>query len=201
MRSEHEEPPRKAVSDIRALRALAHPDRVAILQLLMAGGARTATECAHAVGASPSACSYHLRELERFGFVVRDESEAGDRRTRPWKAAAIGFSLGRRLSEEPAAGRAMFAALREADRLENDRMARLFVEHADELPPEWQDAASFATFELALTPTELRQLTTAVDRLLRPYRVGARSSRPDDADPAVRPVHVVVQAFPRMDAR
>jgi DNA-binding transcriptional ArsR family regulator len=199
--SEIEEPPRKIVTDIKALRALAHPDRVAILQLLMAGGVRTATECAEAVGASPSACSYHLRELERFGFVVRDEVEAGDRRTRPWKAAAIGFSLGRRLSQEPATGRAVFAALREADRLENDRMARLFVERADELPSEWQDAASFATFELAVTPTELRELTAAIDGLLRPYRVGARSSVLDGADPAVRPVHVVVQAFPRMDAR
>ena len=173
-----DEPTRKVVTDIRALRALAHPDRVAILRLLMAGTARTATECAQAVGASPSACSYHLRELERFGFVVRDAPAAGDGRTRPWKASAVGFSLGRPLSEESASGRAMFAALREADRLENDRLARLFVERVDQLPSPWQDAASFATFELALTAAELRELTAAVDDLLRPYRVGARSRRP-----------------------
>ena len=199
MPSSIEEPPRKVVTDIRALRALAHPDRVAILRLLMAGSARTATECARAVGASPSACSYHLRELERFGFVVRDESVAGDGRTRPWKAAAVGFSLGRPLSDEAASGRAVFAALREADRVENDRMARLFVEHVDGLPAEWQDAAEFVTFELALTAAELRQLTTAVDDLLRPYRVGARKEMPG-GDHDVRPVHVVVQAFPRVDA-
>jgi DNA-binding transcriptional ArsR family regulator len=191
------EPPRKVVTDVRALRALAHPDRVAILRLLMAGAARTATECAQAVGASPSACSYHLRELERFGFVVRDASVAADGRTRPWRASAVGFSLGRPLSEESPSGLATFAALRESDRLENDRLARLFVERVDELPPQWQDAASFSTFELTLTAVELRELTGAMDDLLRPYRVGARQDVPDDAGA----VHVVVQAFPRVDAR
>ena len=97
MTIDSQEPPRKVVTDIRALRALAHPDRVAILRLLMAGVARTATECARAVGASPSACSYHLRELERFGFVVRDESVAGDGRTRP-STAACGRGGPRRLA-------------------------------------------------------------------------------------------------------
>jgi predicted ArsR family transcriptional regulator len=161
----------------------------------MAGQARTATECAQAVGASPSACSYHLRELERFGFVVRDEAAGADRRTRPWKAAAVGFSLGRRLSEESASGRATFAALREADRQEDDRMVRLFVERVDQLPSDWQDAAWFSTFELALTVTELRELTAAVDDLLRPYRVGARPGQPG----GTRPVHVTFHAFPRVD--
>ena len=37
----------------------------------MALGAQTASECAAVVGASPSNCSYHLRELERFGLVER----------------------------------------------------------------------------------------------------------------------------------
>ena len=63
-------------------------------------------------------------------------------------------------------------------------------------PSPWQDAASFATFELALTAAELRELTAAVDDLLRPYRVGARTDAPDEAGA----VHVVVQAFPRVDA-
>ena len=78
-------------------------------------------------------------------------------------------------------------------------MAQLFVEHVAELPTEWQDAAEFATFELALTAAELRELTSAVDDLLRPYRVGARKEMPA-RDHDVRPVHVVVQAFPRVDA-
>ncbi len=187
---------RRLVTDVRALRALAHPDRLAILLLLMGGRARTATECAEVVSATPSACSYHLRELERFGFVERDEATPStDGRTRLWRAAAVGFSLGGPLSEDDPAGRAVFAALREADRIENDRLTRLFVERIDELPGEWQDAAEFAGYELALTVAELRDVVAAVDALLRPYRAGSRASVPAEA----AGVHVVFQAFPRLD--
>jgi DNA-binding transcriptional ArsR family regulator len=187
---------RRVVTDVRALRALAHPDRLAILRLLMAGRARTATECAELVPASASACSYHLRELERFGFVEREpEAHAADGRTRWWRASAIGFSLGAPLSDDNPAGRAAFAALRRADQAENDRLARSFVERIDELPAAWQDAAEFSTYELAVSAGELRHLNAAVDDLLRPYRAGARSTTPADA----APVHIVWQAFPRTD--
>ena len=140
---------RRVVTDMRALRVLAHPDRLAILLLLMAGRPRTATECAEVVPASASACSYHLRELERFGFVERaDVTSSADRRARWWRASAIGFSLGGPLSEEDVAGRAAFAALRHADAAEHDRLRRSFVERLDELPAEWQDSAEFASYEL-----------------------------------------------------
>ncbi len=58
---------RRVVTDLDALRALAHPQRSAILKLLMSGRPRTATECAAVVGASPSACSYHLRSWSGSG--------------------------------------------------------------------------------------------------------------------------------------
>ena len=158
---------------------MAHPDRLAILLLLMAGRARTATECAGVVPASASACSYHLRELERFGFVERVEvSPPADRRARWWRASAIGFSLGGPLSGGDVAGRAAFAALRHADAAENDRLRRSFVERLDELPAEWQDAAEFAGYELDITAAELRLLNAAVDGLLRPYRAGVRPQPP-----------------------
>ena len=153
------------MTDIRALRALAHPDRVAILRLLMAGVARTATECARAVGASPSACSYHLRELERFGFVVRDESVAGDGRTRPWKAAAVGFSLGTAAERRAGirSGRVRRAA-RGGSRGERPDGSAVRRARGLSSPTEWQDAAEFATFELALTAAEFRELTTSGGR-------------------------------------
>ena len=79
----------RIVDDVDAVRALASPHRVAILSFLLSGPARTATECAAEVGGSPSACSYHLRELERFGLVER-VAPSGDGRSRPWRAAAVG---------------------------------------------------------------------------------------------------------------
>jgi predicted ArsR family transcriptional regulator len=188
---------RRVITDVAALRVLAHPERSAILKLLMSGRSRTATECAAVVGLSPSACSYHLRELERFGFVERDDTDgSADRRTRLWRAAAVGFALGSaRPSEASPSERAVHAAVMGADLVENDRLAREFVAKIDELPATWQDAATFATYELVLTTDELDHLTRAVDELLRPHRAGVKPSDPS----ASRTVHVVFHAFPRMD--
>lgn len=188
---------RRTVTDLDALRALGHPQRSAILKFLMAGPPRTATDCAVIVGATPSACSYHLRELERFGFVERDDSpsdETIDGRTRRWRATAVGFTLGARpLSGATPEERAVYAAVLGADRIENERLAIEFVETAADLPGEWQDAAEFATYELSLTAAELVDLLREIDDLLRPHRVGIRR-QPDNS---ARAVHIALDAFPR----
>src|SRR3954454_24700318 len=73
-----------ALRDPRALRALAHPARLEILERLNTVGPSTATECAEVAGLSPSACSYHLRALARWGLV--EEADGGDRRERRWRS-------------------------------------------------------------------------------------------------------------------
>jgi len=79
------------ISDPQAIRALAHEARLEALEELYASqSTRTATELASRCGLSPSAMSYHLRALEKYGFVERSPSE-GDGRERRWKAA--GHSL------------------------------------------------------------------------------------------------------------
>jgi DNA-binding Lrp family transcriptional regulator len=192
---------RRVVTDLDAMRALAHPQRSAILKLLMSGPPRTATDCAKVVGASPSACSYHLRELQRFGFVERDDSAAvapSDGRLRRWRASAVGFTVGARpLSDATPAERAVYAAVLGADRVENERLAREFVESVADLPGEWQDVAEFSTYELALTPAELRELAGKIDDLLRPHRIGVKRRPAKSA----RTVHITFEAFPRPDAR
>ena len=70
---------RREITDVRRLAALAHPLRTALLSHLLAVGPRTASECATAVDASPSNCSWHLRQLEKHGFVER-AGEATDGR-------------------------------------------------------------------------------------------------------------------------
>ena len=190
---------RRVVADLDALRALAHPQRSAILKLLMSGPPRTATDCAAVVGASPSACSYHLRELQRFGFVERYDSSIDgpvDGRMRRWRASAVGFRLGARpWSDATPEERAVYAAVLGADRVENERLAREFVESVADLPGEWQDAAEFATYELALTANELSELVRQIDDLLRPHRVGVKRRYGKSA----RTIHVAFDAFPRPD--
>jgi DNA-binding transcriptional ArsR family regulator len=88
-----EEPDTIVLRDPRAIRALAHPARIAVLHRLLAGQVLTATECADAVQLTPSAMSYHLRALQRWGLVDRAEP-TGDGRVRPWRA------LGRHLRIE-----------------------------------------------------------------------------------------------------
>src|SRR5690349_25088817 len=74
------------ITDARTLRALAHPARIEIVDHLSTTGASvTATECAELVGLSPSATSYHLRELAKYGLVEQAPSR-GDGRERLWRA-------------------------------------------------------------------------------------------------------------------
>ncbi|WP_430591548.1 ArsR/SmtB family transcription factor [Humidisolicoccus flavus] len=70
-----------------ALRALAHPSRLALLDALgTSGPGKTATECAEILGESVASCSYHLRQLERFGLVVPAERRG---REKPYLAASM----------------------------------------------------------------------------------------------------------------
>ena len=81
------------LTDPRIMRALAHPARIAIWTHLGLRGPATATECAEIAGLSPSACSYHLRTLARYGFVEEDPASAADGRERPWRARMLAFNL------------------------------------------------------------------------------------------------------------
>lgn len=183
---------RRIITDLDAVRALAHPHRVSILQYLLSGPPRTATECAAEVGGTPSACSYHLRELERFRLVERAEP-ADDGRARPWRAAAAGFSVGVGTDGTPAA-RAASAALTSAELTENQRLLQRYLDRRDTLDDGWRQAADLHTFELAVTADELRELNAAIAEVLRRYRAPSRGDAPPDA----QPVHVVYQAFPRL---
>src|SRR5215212_1145988 len=79
------------LTDPRAMRALAHPTRLALLDHLHAVEQATATECAAAVAESPSSCSSHLRALARCGFVAEGRGCVG--RGRPGLAAAAGIEF------------------------------------------------------------------------------------------------------------
>lgn len=82
------------ISDPQAIRALAHEARLEALEELFASQAsRTATELASRCQLTPSAMSYHLRALEKYGYVTRAPSE-GDGRERRWRAAGDHLVVG-----------------------------------------------------------------------------------------------------------
>ena len=76
-----------SVAGVPALRALAHPARLDLLDLLRVHGTLTAAECARLLGTSTKSCSYHLRVLAGQGLVTRAD-ESADGRERPWRRAA-----------------------------------------------------------------------------------------------------------------
>ena len=185
----------QTTGDRRRRRGAGHgqPHRVAILHYLLSGPPRTATECAAEVGGTASACSYHLRELQRFGLVERVEA-GDDGRTRPWRAAAVGFSIGTGLLEDSPTGRAAEAALSRAELTENHRLIKRFLDSRDSIDPEWRAASDFHTYELMISASELQALNEQIGELLRPYRAPTRIEAPGDATA----VHVIYQAFPRL---
>ena len=186
---------RRQVTDVRALRGLANPIRYRLLGHLMALGSQTASECAAAVGATPSNCSYHLRELERFGLVERAPTEpGGDGRDRPWRPAATGLSYGRTNDQgaTPLEAELSRRLVHAGIDLDAELAHRAAVVHDDQ-PAEWRAAETISTYGLLVTAAELTAITTAIDAIVRPWIGLTRSDIPSEA----RPVHLVLEAFLR----
>src|SRR5687767_14852819 len=74
------------LSDPKALRAYAHPLRMALVGLLRREGPLTATQAAERLGESVPNCSFHLRQLAKYGLAER--VEGADAREKPWRATA-----------------------------------------------------------------------------------------------------------------
>src|SRR5215207_4830018 len=74
---------RRRLTSATELRALSHPTRLALLDLLDAEGPMTATQAGERLGESPASASFHLRTLAKYGFV--EEAAGGRGRQRPWQ--------------------------------------------------------------------------------------------------------------------
>jgi DNA-binding transcriptional ArsR family regulator len=188
---------RHVIEDVRVLAALAHPVRVRLLNHLLELGPATATELAPAVGVSPSACSYHLRHLERFGLVERapDSDAAADGRNRPWRTRYTGYSIDPVAVEADPVRRRAVAAVIGTSVEGNAQLAQHYLRAAGRLPDDWQEAAEFSAYGITVTVEELAALTKGIDGLIRRYLTPTRQVVPDGAEP----VHVTLQAFRRLE--
>lgn len=183
---------RVTISDPGVMRALAHPARLAIMEhLTTTGAAVTATECADIVGLSPSATSYHLRELARFGLVEQAPSR-GDARERVWRSTiqSWGVDVGQDATPEVLAAEQTLVDVYLTRDLER---VREWVRRAPDEPKEWYDAAMISGPMLLVTAEELKELNDAVRRLWEPYR---RRQRLADPPPGARTVAIHYAALP-----
>lgn len=166
---------RRRVTSATGLKALAHPVRIALLELLATEGARTATQAAARLGQTPANCSWHLRKLAEHGFV-REVAGAGGR-SRPWRAVTEGLTWGGAEPDGDAAGEALTDTLLERE-IQRLRAARAAV--ATE-PPEWRGTTSVHQSRAWLTAGEAQELSAAMAALFRSW------PRERVADPLTRP--------------
>ena len=138
------------MSDPKALRALAHPLRLALLDRLMSFGEQTAAQCAAAVGSTTSNCSYHLRALARVGLVKRGESADG--RERPWRSSSTGLEFGPGEAEDSRSSTPAARAVDELALARDEELTRRALARHDIQPTEWRGAESHNSYASRIMP-------------------------------------------------
>jgi DNA-binding transcriptional ArsR family regulator len=174
--------PRK-VTDAKELRALAHPLRLRLLEELVvndpATDTATATELAERVGESPANCSWHLRQLAKYGYI--EEAPGGVGRERRWRAV---LEM-RDLDSTDQDIKYSMAADAVYNMLINHEVQQLRQSTAwrSSEPSEWRDAYGSTTGIAWCTAAELRAINDEIFQLLGRYfsRLTDPSSRPDGA--------------------
>jgi DNA-binding transcriptional ArsR family regulator len=183
---------RRRVTDSDALKALAHPVRLALLETLVTEGPMTATQAAQRVGSSPSNCSWHLRKLAEHGFVREARGHAG--RNRPWQAVSQGLDWGE--PDDTAADPTdRIAAEALTDLLVEREVQRLRAAQAsrDTEPAAWQEVTGLLSSMLWLTAEEAADLRRRLTDLLQsPNELSAeRAAHPDTRPEDARLVSLV----------
>jgi DNA-binding transcriptional ArsR family regulator len=172
------------LTDPRALRALAHPTRLRLVSLLRREGALTATKAGAMIGESPASCSFHLRQLAKWGLV--EEAGGGRGRERPWRATARSTSWHVRSPEDAEPAAVLSSAIVEHQFAE---LLRWF-ERMPEDESEWQRSHQLGDTVLRLTADQLEDLGRRVWKLLATYEAG----HPVEG---AREVVVLFAAYPR----
>jgi DNA-binding transcriptional ArsR family regulator len=163
------------LTDPVALRAYAHPVRLSLVGLLRREGPLTATQAAALLGESVPTCSFHLRQLGKYGLVER--IEGADAREKPWRATALATRWGSATDPEAQAAE---------DHLDAIIMGRYYKQalkwlaRRDQLAPEWRAATGPGDALLFLTAEELGEVRRAQEDLVAKYR-------PRQVDPSLRP--------------
>jgi DNA-binding transcriptional ArsR family regulator len=183
------------VLDAGALQGLAHPLRIQLYDALTVHGPATASELARRFGESSGATSYHLRQLERHGFV-EEAPGRGNRRERWWRAVRE-FTVLRSadFADDPAMAEAHRLVVGEWQR-SRERRLHEWIARRSQWPQEWQDATPQSTSLLGLTVEETAQLGGELQEVVMRWvdRVSDRDE--SDVGDDVRMVEVQLNVFP-----
>jgi hypothetical protein len=158
------------------LRALAHPLRWKLLNVISSEGEATATRCSQLLGESVASCAYHLGILGKYGYLERVPEVSG--RDRPWREIeqTQDLSAPSPAPEDQLASQAAVEAFLEH---EFEQMKVRSRQHANE-PEEWAGASATGGSTMWVTAAELSAIKEEMMALL--LRYSERSG-----DPALRP--------------
>ncbi|WP_406642287.1 winged helix-turn-helix domain-containing protein [Amycolatopsis sp. WGS_07] len=177
--------------DAQTLRALAHPLRMELLDLLTIDGPATATGLAKRVGESSGTTSWHLRQLAGTGLVVEDPGR-GSKRERWWRAAqdSTRMSAADFVHDPHMAGPLMTFLHQLVDRRYREQAQ--FVAELPRWSDNWRDSSTLSSTQLSLTADEARRMIQEIEAVIDQYR------RP--AAPGDEAVIAHWAAFPRSTA-
>ena len=172
------------ITDPKALRALAHPLRWQLIELLELEGSATATRCAEATGESVASCSYHLNVLAKYGFI--EAAEGGSGREKPWRLTGHDQSW-------PAGGEGLdvesaLAAQTLSDAVLDHHLGHLkaWLRWRSREEQNWLEATGITRGLAFVTDQELAQLTAELRVIASRYadRLEHPELRPEGARPA-----------------
>lgn len=184
------------VLDGPVLKALAHPLRVQLLDILSQYGPQTASTIGKRIGESSGTTSYHLRQLARHG-LVREVADRGSGRERWWERPRGALTLNTTNSEQdPAVREAARQVNRHFVRGRAEALAAFTASDPSALPDGWADAVMISTLNAHLTADQLAGLTRDMEAILREKLETYRS---EPGTPGARPVQLHFNAFPLID--
>ncbi|MFF7359350.1 helix-turn-helix domain-containing protein [Streptomyces sp. NPDC008125] len=155
------------VLDAKGLRALAHPLRVQLVEVLRSHGPSTATRLAERLGVNSGTASYHLRQLGAAGFVEED-AERGNARERWWRSVHRTTELSDRslVDQEPEAALAYLQSVAATYTLRTQRT----LNEVHTLPEAWRGTFDMSDWSLRLTPAEAVSLRQELRAVVARYR-------------------------------
>jgi DNA-binding transcriptional ArsR family regulator len=171
------------ISDPRRVRALAHPVRLDLMDAL-GDGELTATECAEITGETVANCSYHLRTLAKYGYIV-----AGTRRGRekPWQLVSRSRDIRPDLDDPTSVAAVRVMAELALDR-SVDHAKAWFAEMTNE-DPEWIDSSTITTTSTWATVEEFAAISSVLQHITEHLR--GRNDDPTLRPAGARPIQVL----------
>lgn len=180
------------ILDAGALRALAHPLRVQIYDILSSYGPQTASSLAELTGESSGATSYHLRALARHD-LIREVEGRGTARERWWERPAGSVTFENPDAMRTPAGRAAVqVVMTETLNRRHQQLMRFATQGMDTEPDEWKAGSVISTATARLTPEQSADLVERVQRLVDEIVESYR----DQQGEGVRPVTIRADIFP-----